>query len=70
MNHKYSKINIGKKIHSKTRYELLQNRKRYNLSINDTYLENIDPCYRNYLKSNGKIKNFITFLKLIDEKID
>ncbi len=70
MNYEYSKINIGKKSHSKTRYELLPHRKSYNLSIDDTYLENIDPCYRNYLKSNDKIKNFITFLKLIDEKID
>ncbi len=70
MNQEYSKINIEKKSYNKTRYESLKNIESYNLPIDNTYLENIDPCYRNYPKSNGKIKNFIAFLKLIDEKID
>lgn len=70
MNQEYSKISIEEKPKNKTRYESLQNRESYNVSMDDTYLEDSNSLYNDYPKSNDKIKNFITFLKLIDEKID
>ncbi|HXT84705.1 MAG TPA: hypothetical protein VN704_10330 [Verrucomicrobiae bacterium] len=70
MNQEYSKINIGKRSYNKKKYELSQNIESYRLSIDDTYLENTDPLYSDYPKLNNKIKNFITFLKLIDKKIN
>jgi hypothetical protein len=33
-------------------------------------LENSSQWYTDYPKSNDKIKNFITFLKLIDERVN
>ncbi len=70
MNQDYSKLSIEEKPQNKTRYESLKNRESHNLSIDDKYLENIHPWHINYPKSNDKIKNFITFLKLIDERIN
>jgi hypothetical protein len=69
MNQKYSKLSIEEKPQNKARYESLKNRESHNLPIDNTYLENSNSLYSDYPKSNDKIKNFITFLKSIDEKI-
>ena len=68
MNQEYSKLSIEEKPQNEIRYESLQSKESHNLSIDDTYLENIYSWYNDYPKSNDKIKNFITFLKLIDER--
>lgn len=70
MNQEHSKIDLEEKPQDKTNYESLKYRGEYNLSIDNTYWENSNYWYNNYPKSNDKIKNFITFLKLIDEKMN
>ncbi len=67
MNQEYSKLSIGEKPQNEMRYESLQSKESHNLSIDGTYSEDINPWYIDYPKSNDKIKNFITFLKLIDK---
>jgi hypothetical protein len=56
MNQEYSKLSIEEKPQNEIMYESLQSKESNNLPIDDKYSENI--------------KNFITFLKLIDEKIN
>jgi hypothetical protein len=70
MNQEYSKLSIEEKPQNEIMYESLQSKESNNLPIDDKYSENINTWYIDYPKSNDKIKNFITFLKLIDEKIN
>lgn len=70
MNQEYSKIDLEEKPQNETNYESLKYRGDYNISIDNTYWENSNYWYNDYPKSNDQIKNFITFLKLIDEKMN
>jgi hypothetical protein len=70
MNPEYSKISIDEKQPDKARYKSLTKWDGWNLSICDIQLENSSSWDNDeYPKSNDKIKNFITFLKLIDERM-
>jgi hypothetical protein len=71
LNQEYSKLSIEEKPQNEIIYESLQSKESNNLPIDDKYSENINTWYYiDYPKSNDKIKNFITFLKLIDEKVN
>jgi hypothetical protein len=70
MNQEYSKTSIEEKPQHKTWYESSKSSESCNLSTDDRYLENSSQWYTDYPKSNDKIKNFITFLKLIDERVN
>ncbi|MER5175600.1 MAG: hypothetical protein ABJB76_08020 [Candidatus Nitrosocosmicus sp.] len=70
MNQEHSKIDLEEKPQNKTNHESLKYREDYNLSIGNTHWENSNYWYNEYPKSNDKIKNFLTFLKLIDEKMN
>ncbi|HXS59511.1 MAG TPA: hypothetical protein VN703_01720 [Candidatus Sulfopaludibacter sp.] len=70
MNQEYSKTSIKEKPQHKAGYEPSKNSESYYLPPDDAYFENSSQWYTDYPKSNDKIKNFITFLKLIDERVN
>ncbi len=71
MNQEYSKTRVEETPQKKTKYESITNRDNYNISIDDIHLENSSSWDTDdYPKSNDTIKNFITFLKLIDARIN
>ena len=45
-------------------------KKIWNYDMYLDHCESNDPLFYGHSKSHDKIKNFITFLKLVDEKID
>ncbi len=68
MNQKYSNPNISKSLDEKINLRYMKKISDYDIYLDDC--ESNDPIFYEHPKSHDKIKNFITFLKLVDEKID
>lgn len=68
MNQKYSNPNISESLNEKTNLRYMKKIWNYDMYLDD--YESNDPIFYEHSKSHDKIKNFITFLKLVDEKID
>lgn|GEM_PF-4340520 len=66
MNQKYSNPHISEPSNAKVNSRYVKKIGNYDVHLD--HCESADPLFYEHSKSHDKIKNFITFLKLIDEK--